>query len=294
MRITRSIVIRNLLEQVNRKTENLNTLQEAIATGQEVRKASDDPVRFSRAARYRNAFNQNEQFIRNINSSEAWVQASASVMEQMQDLLVDAKNIAQKAADSTYSDEARRDLAVQVNGMLEEMVSMANSRHINRNLFGGTMTKDGQPFQRDGTGAVVYSGNEETLSRTIGEGLDVDINITGGQLIGTGVFASIENLHAALMNNDIPAINATIDEIGAANEELLALSSTNGSLRRNLDMTRSRLEAANTDLEIFFTEEEGVDLAEAVVKFQSEQDAYQAALQSSSKILNLNILNYLR
>ena len=47
------------------------------------------------------------------------------------------------------------------------------------------------------------------------------------------------------------------------------------------------------DLEKISSQYADIDIANIMVKFQQAQFAYQAALQTGSKVLNLSLLNYL-
>jgi flagellar hook-associated protein 3 FlgL len=67
-----------------------------------------------------------------------------------------------------------------------------------------------------------------------------------------------------------------------------------GSRARNLQFTRDRLEEYNLTSETLKEQVEGIDLPETVMKMSAQEQAYQAALASGSRIFNISILNYLR
>ena len=58
-------------------------------------------------------------------------------------------------------------------------------------------------------------------------------------------------------------------------------------------MTNNRLEVANTNLSSLISELEDADLTEVIAQYNSNEMAYQAALQVTSSVLNLNILDFL-
>ena len=84
-----------------------------------------------------------------------------------------------------------------------------------------------------------------------------------------------------------------IESIDLASEKLISLNTGIGSIQQQLDLAENRLETANLNLATFLSDTEDVDLASAITQYNSEELAYQAALQSTANILRLNIMNFL-
>ena len=83
-------------------------------------------------------------------------------------------------------------------------------------------------------------------------------------------------------------------ELKEAGKELSKYSTHIGSLRTTLDMVKSRLDDTNINLQDYISDVEDADMEEEIVRFKTQEIAYQAALQSASHVLDMNILNYLR
>ncbi len=292
MRVTQAIMSRNALQIFSEKRTNLNKLQTAISTGKEVQNASDDPVRFSRAARFKNALNQNDQYQKNVDDGNAWVDATMSALDDIQSVLMDAKDIALNAADGTSNEDLRSRAAANVDSILDNVISLANTRHLNKNLFGGTMTVGADAFTK--TGATVnYSGNSELINRKVSQNMSVSINTTGQDLVDAGIFDALTNLRDALANNDVDGIRGSIDALSTAEQNVSTLAATAGSVSNSLDMISQRLQTMNLNLNAYISGEENVDLAEAMMKYESEDTAYRAAMEVANKVMNLNVLDYL-
>jgi len=292
MRITQTMLVRNTLQRVNQNKTILNDLSRSLATGKRVIESSDDPVSFSKVARFKTAIKQSEQFIRNINDANGWVDVTASALDQIVSLIADAKDVALKGADGLTSPEMRVSLAQTIDGKIDEMITIANSKHAGKNLFGGTETKRNDLFSINGD-IVSYYGNDEDISRRISENLNISINTTGQQLIDTNIFQAFVDLRNALNNDDIPAIQNSIDVLAVIEENVLTLSTTTGSVMNNLSLAENRLEFAMMELKMLVSRNEDADIAETIVRYDSEELAYRAAMESASRMLNLNILNYL-
>ncbi len=293
MRITQLIMLRNSIRTFNERRTNLDRLQNAITTGKEVQNPSDDPVRFSRALRFKETLAQQQQYLKNAKDASAWIDATLNSLAEIQSLVISAKEIAMKAADGMLDDEARQNFSVSIDRILDDVVSLANSKYLDKNLFGGTQTGEGVPFTKTDAG-VEYSGNDHKITRRITQGFLLEVNVTGQQLIDTGVFDALVSLKEALANNDVDTVRDSLDILSEVNDNLGHLSAQSASVRNTLELTVSRLESTIIDLQSNISEEEDVNMAEAISKYEAEQMAYQAAMEVVNRIMNLNVLDYLR
>lgn len=292
MRVTQSMIVSNTMKTLNRNRTNLATIQSAISTGKQVRYASDNPISFSRIARYKDNITQNRQLLRNIEDAISWTETTDQKLNLVSDLLMDANDVARRGADGTSDTEIRGTLATRVEGIIEEVLSIVNDSHMGKKLFAGTETKSDGPFVSSGS-SVTYNGNDGNINRRISQNLVVQVNIDGQQIIDSGLFDSLYELRDALAADDQTAIQASISSLDSAKDNVLSLASGLSSTTSSLRLSQSRLEDANISLTSYISDEEDVNIAEAMAKYESEQLAYEASLQTASKIMNLNILNFL-
>ncbi len=293
MRITQSMILRNTLQRVNQNKINLNDLNKAISTGKKVIDASDDPVNFTRASRFKETIKQNEQYLRNITNTVGWVETSSTILDHIVSLMKEGKEIATKGADAATFAPARMALAQTIDSKIEELIDLLNSEHAGKNIFAGTETKIVTPFSIAGD-IVTYTGNTEDITRKVSENLSVSINTTGQELLDTGMFTALIDLRNALNADDITIINNSIDVIATVAENVIGISTTNGLVMNNLILSEERLEDSIYELKTFVSRDENADMAEAIVKYESEELAYRAAMQSASRILSLNIMDFIR
>ena len=87
MRITQTMLVRNTLLRVNQNKTSLHELNSALSTGKRVIDSSDDPVSFSKVTRFKTTIKQSEQFLRNINDANGWVDVTASALDQIVGLI---------------------------------------------------------------------------------------------------------------------------------------------------------------------------------------------------------------
>jgi len=286
------MLVRNTLQRVNPNKVNLNDLNKSISTGKKVINASDNPVNYSRIARFKAAISQNEQFVRNITITKSWVETSDSLLNEIVSVVKEAKDVATRGADGSTFALTRVSLAETIDTKIVELIDILNSKHAGKNVFAGTETKTDIPFSIAGD-IVTYTGNTEKITRKITENLDVSINTTGQEVLDTGIFTALTDLRNALNNDDVPTINNMIDVLTTVNESVLNLSTSTGLVMNKLVLSEGRLESSIYELEKFVSRDEDVDLAEAIVKYESEEIAYQAAMQSAARIMNLNMMSFI-
>ncbi len=293
MRITQSIMSRNLMQNLNINRETMTDLQNSAANGKEVSRSSDDPVRFAKASRYRKTLSQYDQYTRNINDGMGWVDNNALVMNEFHALIVDARSIAIQGSDASQSEETRQVLSDRIDDMIEESVAILNSTYLGKSIFSGTDTKNMEPFEYDGS-TITYTGNEGKMNRRISEGLDVEINITGSDIESTGVFSSLVDLREALASNDAAGVADLLEDLQSASDNILSLDAQNGLVKGHMQMTGSRLETSKVNIQSFLSETVDADLAEVLMEYNGAEMAYEAALQVTSKALQMNIMDFLR
>ncbi len=292
MRVTQTMLSRNALYRLGQRREAMDDIQNRISSGRRVQKASDDPTAFSRAERMTTRIAQNEQYLRNIDASEAWLNNTVSLMQSLSEVVIQAKDLANQGADGQSDAEIRNTLADQADALLQEALAIVNSQYLNKSVFAGTDTQTAPPFVEN-AGVVSYLGNDQTMSREYSENVSIDINVDGQSIMDTGVFDAMSDLISSLRANDEDAIRTTIDDLKTAGDRMLGLTAEVGTRSSNLRLIRNRLEQTNIDLESFRSEARDARLDKEIVSFQTEQITYQAALQVTAKTINLNILQYL-
>ena len=176
----------------------------------------------------------------------------------------------------------RAQVVPYVDALIEEMVLMGNSKFMGKYIFGGTITKDTEPFTYDGV-SVTYNGNDGSLTRKVGDDTYLEINTTGSEFL---------NVFGATVS--IWAMDTAIAQIDTVSTQLLNTIARAGSMQRKLELTRDNLEMANVNLQSYISQAEDVDLAEAILQFNAQELGYRAALESSVRIMNISILNHLR
>jgi flagellar hook-associated protein 3 FlgL len=291
----------SIAQAISSSNQRVMKLQQGLGDGRAIRVPSDDPVGAHQAMFFREQIRAGGQYERSVDTTLSQLTATETALQQIQDVLGDLRSLQASGSDDATGPEARRVMAGQVRDFEEQLVSLGNTRFSGRYLFAGQKTLSAPLLTtRDAEGKVsgvslnpVGVGGD--VKRQLAPDLSLTINVKVTDLFGEGAdfFTSMESLTAALLNNDGEKIRALTDSMDQAQARVNDATTGVGSLINRAENMKTRLEQDTTNYESSRSRVEDLDMARAVVDFQSQQTALQAALAAGSKILNLSLLDYL-
>ena len=168
----------------------LSRLQEKAATGQDINRPSDDPTDASRILGLRTESRSMEVYMKALGDTISELDFSSSVIQQIDDQMISALGyITSISTGGTETEDTRRTLANQINSILEQVVSLANSQLTGHYLFSGA-SSDVQPYTvtRDSNGnisRVIYQGSSEERNVAVAPGVEVSPVLVGDELFRT-------------------------------------------------------------------------------------------------------------
>jgi flagellin-like hook-associated protein FlgL len=125
----------------------------------------------------------------------------------------------------------------------------------------------------------------------------VTLNTPGDQVFGNGgavdLFQELSALETALRNHDPAAVRATESGLDAAQEQISAARATNGFRAQQIDTASAVLAQLKLNLTSLASQAEDADMAEALVRLSYQELVLQSVMESSSKLLQTNLLNFL-
>lgn len=294
-RITINAINNTILADNQRTISRLANYQEQLSSGKRINQVSDDPGAARSALRYRAESMQTTKYLDNITKGDSFITASDSAMEQMSQVLNDAKSLAVQGANGTQDAASRKALGQSVDSLLTRLVDLANTVHDGRYLFSGTATFT-QPFVRSADGATVdYQGNLDTFEVQIGPGSHVNVNQDGNTLFKqqVDIFGSLVELRDALRANDASKITGLIQTVDDAHAHLNNLHGALGGTEQRLELARNQLESAKVNLDGLVSAAEDADFPEVISQMQLAQVALEAGLKAGAKVLRPSLLDFL-
>lgn len=172
-------------------------LNQQVTAGQNVLVPSDDPVASARALDLNQSQQLNSQYKtnrENANSSLAQVQGTLS---SLTDMLTKLKSDIIKSGNESYSNAERSDLASELKGNFQEVLGYANATDGQGNYLFSGFKSTTQPFTQDGSGNIVYNGDQGAMTLQVDSSRTMEISASGQSIFqgnGQDVFQTMNNL----------------------------------------------------------------------------------------------------
>lgn len=146
MRVTYNFMTMKYLYGMNSTLNNLVKANEQVTSGRNLLNPEDDPTNYLSAFSLQRSVDDAKQYNRNGNNALVWLNNEDSVLSTVSDILSRAKDeLAVEGANDSEDANSRKALAGEVKNIYEEMQDLANSKYMDRYIFGGYQTDD-QPF----------------------------------------------------------------------------------------------------------------------------------------------------
>lgn len=159
MRLSTVQIFQQGINSILNQQAQLQRTQQQLASGLRVTTPADDPIAAVQILDITEDLQQLDQFQRNGNMAEGQLALADTVLQDVTDVLQRVRELTVQANNATQTPETRRAIATEMEGRLEELVSLANTRDANGEyLFAGFQSQT-RPFSRSG-GAVAYNGDD--------------------------------------------------------------------------------------------------------------------------------------
>lgn len=297
MRVATRSFYHSMQERILRLSGDLKRINEKISSGKNVNRPSDDPLSLIDSLGLKSNLSQLEQYQRNMKRGESWLNLSESVLSQVLHLIDRGQEIAIQMANDTQSVETRAYAATEVGHLLDQAISLGNTRLGGTYIFSGYRT-DTVPFLKATVGGIEtaqYNGDANDFRILIGKGEELTVGKNGQAVFMTSeIFDTLGRLKQGLETNDRSAIGQAIDRLRGAQGRLNNEIADVGARTKRLEGKREVLSHLDLNLKERLSQVEDADFAKVIVELREKEMAYQAALLSSTRIAELTILNYMR
>jgi flagellar hook-associated protein 3 FlgL len=288
MRVANRYIFESVKYNLGNISEELSKVNEIATTGKKINSLSDDPVGLTQSLTIQSDLAGIEQMGRNIDFGNSWLNASESALTSVETILSDTKALCVQMANGTIGADQRSVAAETVQNNLEEIVSLANTNVAGNYIFSGTKT-DTVPF--DQTGA--YYGDSDAFAIKISKNSTIEIGSAGDAVFGT-VFNTLTDLSDALQNNDVGGIQDAMENLDGHFDDIRTKISDVGSKMNRMEIKNKIYQDLNFTNTERLSNIEDADIAEAVMNVKAAEVTYQAALASSSKVMTLSLVDYLK
>jgi flagellar hook-associated protein 3 FlgL len=291
----------NVMRNLQLSLRELERTQRQMASGKAISRPSDSPVGIAKLLGVNSVLAESAQLQTNVRDGLAWLDLTDTTLGTVGEAFHRARELALAGANGTMPDDARAYNASEVDQLLRHVVAMANtSLDGTRYIFGGahhgtvpfTLTERADGLVDTVTPATPDAG-QGIMRYEVIRGIDMQINTEGYALfVDDGLFAALLAVRDGLLGaGDLQTALADLD---AAFNRLLDERAVVGARHNRLQMTETRYEEQRVTLTQLKSQIEDVDMAEAIMNFNTREHVYQAALAAGARVLQPTLLDFLR
>jgi flagellar hook-associated protein 3 FlgL len=297
MRFVQSIAS-NVNYDIQQSEKNLQTALQQVSTGQKVAVPSDNPAASAVVVQLQAQSDAVDQYTANAESVLSQAQSADSVLTSVVALLNKAITLGTEGANSTSSAATRATLASSVQGLLSNVVGLANTSFQGISLFGGT-TSGTAAFTADPTSATgyTYNGNSGVNSVQVGDSLSVQANIPGSTLFtnpSASVLGALSTLSTALTSGSSADIGTATTAISAALNYVTQQHTVYGNTINQLTSQETFLSQEKVTLTSHQSSLVEIDTATAAENLTQAETNNSAVFAAAAKVLQNNLLDYLK
>jgi flagellar hook-associated protein 3 FlgL len=293
-RITSNMVARGVLADIAAANARLIKTQEKLSSGKELNRPSDDPAAVGRALQLRTAMAGAQQHQRNASEAQGWTDVTDSALTSVADALMRVRELTVQGASDAAGPESRKAILEELGGLIDTIKTAGNASYGGRYVFAGTRS-DVKPYDMGATDA--FAGNTGDIVREIGPGVEVTVNVSGLEAIGTtstGILGALRTVMDHMATGTGDQISGDLNDLDKQLDNLNAVRAKIGATSNRLDVATARLqEYEGTTLKLL-NDTESTDIAKSMIDFSTQQAALTAGLKAGSSIVQNSLLDFLR
>ncbi|MEV6600693.1 flagellin [Actinoplanes sp. NPDC051346] len=307
-RVTEGSIHTRVLANLQRSLAKGAQIQDQLSSGKQLTRPSDSPAGTVAALQLRSETRTSEQYLRNAEDGMAWLGTVEDTLKSASDLVNRARDLTVQGLNTTTNGAvASEALAMEIDQIRDALITHANSRYLDRPVFGGNTT-NAEAYDRT-TGS--FTGNpydpglpydEEqarrtSVSRTVGSDVKVRVDMTGPEAFGddaTGLFKVLEDISVGLKAGDATALSAGLAGLDASSNKLNSAISEVGSRYNRITQMKDSAQDRLLSVTAQLSDIEDIDLPKTIMEMQLQQTSYQAALAASAKVIQPSLIDFLR
>jgi flagellar hook-associated protein 3 FlgL len=311
MRITFNSFPDTLLGRLQSLGSEQNKALTQLSTGQRISAPSDDAPAMQRILNLRAEKAQNQQYHRNATDGLEVSKVTFSSLEQIKNLLVRSSELSANVSGATSEQEFKAK-ASEIDQLIQQGLNVANTKLRGSYLLAGeasgaplapftATSTDGKVTQIAYRYSVADQGDNANPKMHIGEDTTISAFTTPRE---NREVADLLNKMISMRNamTDTPSGTATKAssvislraDLATQEDKILSALSRAGTTQYRLETVMKDLEIRYEGTEQLISTDADIDFAEATVRLNRAQMAYQAAIQSGARIQSNSLLDYLR
>jgi flagellar hook-associated protein 3 FlgL len=270
-------------------------IQEQMSSGKQISRPSDSPGGTVAAMQMRAEIRDNQQWSRNADDGLGWLGTIDQTLTSAVDSARRARNLTLGGLNSgALTPTAAEALALEIDGLREGMLGLANTHYLDRPIFGGT-TAGTQAY--DAAGTYLGPATSAPVLRTVGANATVRVDQTGPEVFGPAggdVFTVLAGISAALRTGDDTALRTELGNLDGAMNRMTGKLAEVGAAYNRLERMQTAADDRVVTLRTALSDVEDIDLPATIVELNLAQVAQQAALAATARVITPSLVDFLR
>lgn len=330
MRVTNSMMSTSFLRDLGRNQENLKTLNNQLTSGKEIRRPSDNPFKVARAMQLHSDMGVNKQYNENIKDTSNWLETTDVALEQLNNSFQRIRELMVSSGNAAYGPDEKRAIKDEINEKVNEISQILNTSFDGKYLFAGTKVnskpvnimqdpvtsnnllnlsgRDGEFLRLDSKDIDIQnqiSMISTKLKVEITQGVTMDYSVSATDLLvfkgkkdDINVMDLLSEITNNLDSNDTVKLSRIINENLKTMDEVMAninkVRAEVGAKMNRMESAQDQNEEQNFNIKDILSQTEDIDFAEKTMEVAVAQSVYMASLQTSARILQPTLLDFLK
>lgn len=305
MRVTQSMLSNNMLLNLNNSYGKMSKLQDQITSGSKITRPSDDPVIAVKGMGYRRDLGQVEQYTRNMNEVNNWIDTTDESLNQVGEQMKRVRELVIQAANDTNTPDERAKIKSEIDQIRKQIQDVGNTKIADRYIFSGTRTT--QPLFENGAIDPAKVNSEDVVIEVY-DGIQMKVNTPGAEL-----FQNVDDMMGKISDLLDPnraggpatgeeignalggvAEQSTGDDITAIHNKILEAQADVGARQNRVELMENRLSIREVSVTKQMSDNEDVDYAKAITEMVTSESIHQAALSVGAKIIQQTLVDFIR
>ncbi|MCF6093415.1 flagellar hook-associated protein FlgL [Microaerobacter geothermalis] len=297
LRITQSMLNNDMLRNLSKSYRTMGKYQDQLASGKKINKPSDDPVVAARGMFYRSQLMEIEQFQRNVNEAQNWMEITDTSMGEANDVLQRARELLIQASNDTYAQGSIDAIAAEIEQLKGQLGTIANASIGGRYIFNGTLTKSPPYDTKAGKWASQTSSQDIRLE--MNKGIYLAVNVVGNRIFANpsasdGMFGLLDKIVNDLRSGDKSQLGNYLSQLDDQIDNLLSERAALGARINRIELVKSRLDAAQVNTTKLMSNEEDADIAKVITDLKAQENVHRAALSAGARIIQPSLVDFIR
>ena len=293
------------LANVDRIQYQINQAESEVSSGLKISQPSDSPDQLAGLMRIRADIDRNTQVTTNLSEVKAETDTAEQSLSTATQLLDTVTSLGTQGANFTQTASSRQAMALQVQGILEQLVGLSNTTAQGRFVFSGDQDQspsyDLNLANPNGVDRLLTTQATRQVTDTSGVSFTVGLTAQNifdhrnpdDTLAPDNVFAAVNSLRLALQSNDQAGITTALTTLSTADTYLNSQLSFYGSVQNRIQSAQTFAGQQNVQLQSALSQTQDADITQAAVTLTQSQTQLQAALSAQAARPRTSLFDFL-